>query len=187
VTLQQVTTSAIRRWTSSNCWFGRPYGPPIAFVVHTESGGESGTVAEFLNSSAQFSTHYAVGRDGTIDCYIDPADRAWSNGILEPGNRWTTIATDCGVDPELNPNHVTVTCELEDSGRTDGDVSDQQFDAVVSAAREAKRRYPSSLRYLARHADISPQSRPNCPGGRWLTSGRFQALAELVGLKTVSS
>jgi N-acetyl-anhydromuramyl-L-alanine amidase AmpD len=175
----------VRRWPSHNCWFGRPYGPPIAFVVHTQSGGESGTVAEWLSSSSDLSAHYRVGLEGSLECWIDPADRAWSNGIIEPGNRWTAIATACGVDPALNPNHVTVTCETEDLGDPTQPVSDLQYSALLCAASEAKQRYPDSLRYLVRHADISPQSRPDCPGERWLASGRFEALARSLGLKTV--
>ncbi len=174
----------IRRWRSSNCWLGRPYGPPIAFVIHTEAGGESGTVAEFLSSSSHLSTHYSIGLDGRVDCFVDPDDRAWSNGVLEPGNLWTAVAHDCGVDPSLNPNHVTVTCETEDGGRATQAVSDDQYRAVLYAAREAMQRFPSSLRYLVRHADISPQSRAGCPGDRWLSSGRFEALADALGLQT---
>jgi N-acetyl-anhydromuramyl-L-alanine amidase AmpD len=177
----------MRRWSSSNCWFGRPYGPPIAFVLHTESGGESGTVAEWLSSSSQMSAHYRVCATGSLECWIDPGDRAWSNGIVEPGNRWASIAVSCGVDPALNPNHVTVTCDTEDLGDARLPVTDRQFDAVLNAGLEAKRRYPDSLRYLASHADISPQSRSGCPGDRWLASGRFDALAVALGLSIVSS
>ncbi len=155
--------------------------------MHTETGGESGTIAEFLNSSAQLSTHYAVGLDGALDCFVDPGDRAWGNGILEPGNRWAAIANDSGVDTALNPNHITITCETEDLGEATQPVTDAQYNAVLYAAWEAKLRYPTSLRYLARHADISPQSRANCPGDRWLGSGRFQQLADTLGLKTVSA
>jgi N-acetyl-anhydromuramyl-L-alanine amidase AmpD len=140
-----------------------------------------------LNSSAKLSAHFVAGLDGTLDNWIDLADRAWSNGIVEPGNSWAAIAEECGLDPALNPNHVTITCETEDHGDPAEPVSDQQFDAVVSAADEAKRRYPKSLRYLVRHADISPQSRHACPGDRWLSSGRFQALADILGLMQVSS
>ena len=142
---------AVGRTSSHNCWFGRPYGPPIAFVVHTQSGGESGTVAEWLSSSSNLSAHYRVGLEGSLECWIDPADRAWSNGIIEPGNRWTAIATACGVDPALNPNHVTVTCETEDLGDSTQPVTDLQFSALLRAAFEAKQRYPNSLRYLVRH------------------------------------
>jgi len=176
----------IRRWPSRNCWFGRPYGPPVALVIHTQSGGESGTVAEWLSSSAQLSAHYSVGLSGAVDCWIDPGDRAWSNGVVELGNNWMTIAEECGIDPRLNPNHVTVTCETEDPGDTRGRVTELQYQALVEAAREARARYPRSLKYLLRHADISPQSRPNCPGDRWVSSGLFAALAETLGLKTVS-
>lgn len=173
----------MRRWPSvNNCWFGRPYGPPIAFVIHTQSGGESGTVAEWLSSSSQLSAHYSASIDGTLDCWIDPGDRAWSNGFVEPGNRWGAIAAACGVDPGLDPNHVTISCDTEDLGDKRLPVTDNQFEAVLSAASEAKRRYPGSLRYLARHSDISPQSRADCPGDRWLTTGRFEALAETLGL-----
>ena len=178
---------AVRRWRSSNCWLGRPYGPPIAFVLHSETGGESGTVAEFLNSSSQWSSHYMVGLDGKLDCYVDPGDRAWSNGVLEPGNLWASVAAECGVDPALNPNHITVSCETEDLGEPSHEVTERQFSGVLFAAREAKLRYPASLRYLVRHSDISPQSRTSCPGDRWVRSGRFQALADALGLKTVSS
>ena len=177
----------IRRWRSTNRWVGRPYGPPIAFVVHTAAGGESGTIAEFLGGSSQLSTHYAVGLDGALDCYIDPGDRAWGNGVLEPGNMWGTIAHDSGVDSTLNPNHVTVSCETEDLGDATQEVTDPQYNGVLYAAWEAKLRYPTSLRYLVRHADISPQSRANCPGNRWLSSGRFQQLATTLALKTVSA
>jgi N-acetyl-anhydromuramyl-L-alanine amidase AmpD len=178
----------MRRWPSVNhCWFGRPYGPPIAFVVHTESGGESGTVAEWLSSASQLSAHYSAGVTGGLDCWIDPGDRAWSNGILEAGNRWRSIATACGVDPDMNPNHVTITCETEDLGVVGLPVPDSQFEAVLCAARDAKNRYPQSLRYLARHSDISPQSRPGCPGDRWVSSGRFEAMAETLGLSIVTS
>lgn len=133
------------------------------------------------------SAHYSVALDGTLDCCIDPGDRAWSNGIVEPGNRWAAIATDCGVDPALNPNHVTVSCETEDMGDVHRSVSDEQYAGVLYAAWEAKQRYPNTLRYLARHADISPQSRPDCPGDRWTASGRFETLADALQLKIASS
>ncbi len=154
-------------------------------MVHTETGGESGTIAEFLNSSSQLSTHYAVGLDGGLDCFVDPGDRAWGNGILEPGNRWTVIANECGVDSALNPNHITISCETEDLGEATQEVTDAQYNAVLYAVWESKLRYPKTLRYLARHTDISPQSRANCPGSRWLASGRFQRLADTLGLKTL--
>ena len=91
-----------------NRWVGRPYGPPIAFVLHAEAGGESGTVAEFLTNASALSSHFVAPLDGSLDCLVDAADRTWGNGMLEPGNRWTAMAAECGIDPVLNPNHVTI-------------------------------------------------------------------------------
>ena len=184
--LTQLVIPPLRRTPSSHCWTGRPYGPPIAFVLHTEAGGESGTVAEFLNSASQFSSHYSARLDGSLDCYVDTRDRAWCNGVLEPGNRWAALAECCHVDPVLNPNHVTVSCETEDDGDPDQPVTEAQYNAVLYAAWEAKRRFPETLRYLVRHADISPQSRTHCPGDRWLASGYFHKLAESLGLETLA-
>jgi N-acetyl-anhydromuramyl-L-alanine amidase AmpD len=154
-------------------------------VLHTQTGGESGTVAEFLSSAAQFSTHYYARLDGSLDCYVDPSDRAWCNGVLEPGNRWALLAESCAIDPLLNPNHVTIACETEDDGDPDRPVTDAEFNAVLYAAWEAQLRFPESLNYVARHTDISPQSRAHCPGDRWVASGRLVRLAEALGLQTL--
>ena len=48
---------------------------------------------------------------------VDPGDRAWSNGILEPGNLWTAMANACGVDATLNPNHITISGMRATCGR----------------------------------------------------------------------
>jgi N-acetyl-anhydromuramyl-L-alanine amidase AmpD len=104
--------------------------------------------------------------------------------LSSPGTGgWRSRAT--AASTLRNPNHVTIACETEDGGDAGQPVTDQQYRALVCAASEAKRRYPDSLRYLVRHADISPQSRPGCPGDRWLSSGRFEALAQTLGLKIV--
>jgi N-acetyl-anhydromuramyl-L-alanine amidase AmpD len=174
----------VRRWRSASAWDGRPYGPPVAFVLHTTGGGQSGTVAEFLCSSSMQSTHYAANLDGSLDCYIDPADRARANGLLERGNRWTAVARACGLDPALDPNHVTISCDAEDAGDPDAPIPVAQLNAVGYALWEAKLRYPQSLQFVVGHADISPQSRPCCPGTRWLASGQLQHLADTLGLKT---
>jgi N-acetyl-anhydromuramyl-L-alanine amidase AmpD len=173
----------IRRWQSSNRWSGRPYGPPIAMVLHTTSGGESVTVGELMTGAAALSAHYRVGLHGELDCFVELGDRAWGNGVLETGNAWEKIARACNVDPRLDPNHITVICETEDGGSSSSYVTDTQFEAVVYAVTEARRRFPDSLRYLMAHADIAPESRAACPGMRWMASGRFRVLARRAGLE----
>ena len=88
------------------------------------------------------------------------------------------------MDPSLNPNHVTSPARQRTGGEAAQEVSNDQYNAVLYAAWEAMQRYPRTLRYLLRHVDISPQSRPGCPGDQWLSSGRFEPMAGTLGLKT---
>jgi hypothetical protein len=132
--------------------------PRTALSPPKQTDGESGSTPsfKFLSSSSQLSPHTAVGLDGSIDCFADPDDRVW-NGILEPGNLWAAIADDCEVDPDLESEPRTVTCEAEDGGEASREVSDDQYHAVLYGAWEAMQRYPTSLRYLLAHADMSPR------------------------------
>jgi hypothetical protein len=175
---EPVPSPVAERWYSPNCWPGRPYGPPVAIVIHTEGGSEAGTREWFRQDRAQVSAHFGVALDGHIDQFVDVRDRAWHAGILEPGNRWGEIRPDM-----INPNHVTVGIETEDGGNPDQVVTDAQYLGVHGACRLALNAYPD-IRYLTGHCIISPVTRPGCPGHRW-TDGRIQQLAGDLGLKLV--
>jgi N-acetyl-anhydromuramyl-L-alanine amidase AmpD len=169
----------LRQWQSNNYWPGRPYGTPIAIVIHTEAGSEAGTESEFINNSSQVSAHFGVGLDGRDDQFVRLSDSAWANGIFESGNNWLAAGL-----PYLDPNWLTVAIETEDLGDNTHPVTDAQFGAVLADCRLALAQYPS-ISWLLRHADISPLTRPQCPGIRWVDSGRFAQLAETLGLQTL--
>ena len=173
-----IPSPVAERWDSPNCWPGRPYGDPIAIVLHTESGSEEGTREWFLQERSQVSAHFGVALDGHLDQFVALGDRAWHAGILEAGNRWGEIRPDL-----INPNHVTVGIETEDRGDPGQPVTDPEYLSTHAACRLAIARYPS-IRFLTGHHIISPRSRPKCPGQRW-TSGRIQDLAEDLGLLLV--
>lgn len=169
----------LHRYESGNFWPGRPYGPPIAIVLHTEAGTEASTEAWFTNDSAQVSAHFGVGLDGRDDQFVQLGDTAWANGIREPGNAW-----DAHGLPDVNPNYLTVSIETEDRGNNAEPVTDAQYAAALADCRLALRTYPQ-IKWLLRHADISPSSRAHCPGDRWIASGRFAQLARDLGLTTL--
>lgn len=162
---------------SPNFWPRRRGYQPLAIVVHTTSGTLAAADSWFANPSSQVSAHFGVGLDGVIHQYVGSADAAWSNGVLEAGHTWPGT-------PGVNPNLETISIETEDLGRATRPVSEEQLLAVLSLGRLMQRRHPS-IRYLARHATISPKSRPNCPGPRWTASGRFAALAAELGLEAI--
>jgi N-acetylmuramoyl-L-alanine amidase len=138
-----------------------------------------GTDSWFANPASQVSAHTGVGLDGARHAYVKYDDRAWANGILEPGNLWAKLF---GTS---NPNNWTLSIETEDAGDPTMPVDDLEYSAVLLEARTMLTIYPS-IKYLAKHADISPASRANCPGARWVASGRFTALATDLGLRALA-
>lgn len=141
------------------------------------AGTLAGCDSWFANPASQVSSHYGAGLNGELHQYVDLADGSWANGILEYGNGWGSIGT-----PGVNPNLETITIETEDKGNSAQAVTAEQYAATKSACLYALERYPS-IRYLITHTVISPQSRPNCCGGRWITPGYFQRLADELGLE----
>lgn len=166
------------RWVGSpNFWPGRPSGPPIAIVVHTMAGSLKGTDGWFNNPENQESSaHFGVGLNGEVHQYVKVTDRAWANGILEAGHRWFGPS---GV----NPNDVTVSIETEDLNNPNQAVTDEQWASVTSVAQTIAARYPNSIKYVTSHSVISPSSRAQCCGQRWIGTGRLAALADQLGLE----
>jgi len=142
-------------------------------------GSLAGTDSWFGQSVSQVSAHYGVGLGGELHQYVQLGDRAWANGVLEPGNVWP------GPD-NINPNDLTVSVETEDLGNPHQEVTDAEYQSTLYACELAMATYPESIEWLLSHSDISPSSRPSCCGDRWQESGRFHNLALALGLGTVS-
>ena len=138
-------------------------------------GTLAGTDSWFANPASQVSAHTGVGLQGERHRYVRYADRAWANGVLEPGNLWAALKG------TANPNNYTLSIETEDAGDATMPVDDLEYAATLAEAQAMLAAYPS-VRYLLKHADISPHSRAHCPGDRWIWSGRFQDLADALGL-----
>lgn len=167
----------IEVWDSPNCWRGRPFGDPIAIVIHTMAGSEAGAESWLNNPASQASAHFGANLDGDIDNYVPLSDRAWANGRLEAGHRWFEMYDGKRDGFRENPNNHTVSIETEDKGDPACPVTDVLYLATHAACRLVLARY-SSIRFLTSHHVISPLSRPHCCGERWTASGRFVQLAK---------
>lgn len=165
-------------------WVGSPNFTPghrgyevCAIVLHTMAGTLEGCDSWFSQEASQVSSHYGIGLYGEQHQYVKLADSSWANGILQPGNYWP--------GPYGNPNYQTITIETEDNGDGDTPVSDAMYQATLEVANLALQTYPT-IRWLLSHRVISPASRPDCCGDRWWDSGRFQALADELGLEAIA-
>src|SRR5215471_18781261 len=166
------------KWIGSpNHYSGRAGMDVVALVIHTMAGTLASCDAWFRNPASQVSSHYGIGLRGEQHQYVNLWDGSWANGILEPGNQWTPI-----VGNSANPNYQTVTVETEDNGSGNTPVTDAQYASTLAVCRLALQAYPG-IRYLMGHNIVSPQSRSQCCGDRWWGSGRFEALANDLGLQ----
>src|SRR4051794_19674027 len=92
---------------SSNFRHGRP-SPlvPEAVVLHRTGGTRAAFEARFRNPSSFVSTHYVVGRDGSIDRCVRDNDTAFHAGLVG-GSAWPLLR------PNVNPNFYTIGIEFE--------------------------------------------------------------------------
>jgi hypothetical protein len=162
---------------SPNHYNGRAGWPVCAIVIHTMAGTLESCDSWFLNPASQVSSHYGIGLAGEQHQYVSLSNGSWANGILESGNQWQHIVGNTG-----NPNYQTVTVETEDNGSGATPVTDEQYAGTLAVCRLALEAYPQ-ITYLFGHNIISPNSRPSCCGDRWWDSGRFQVLADELGLE----
>jgi LysM repeat protein len=177
--VKETTLRSTAEWAGSpNYWPGRPNGEPIALVIHTMGGTLPGAMGEFANSFSGASAHFGIGLNGRIQQYVDLSDRAWANGVLESGNVWPGPAG-------ISPNDLTISIETEDLGDPEQPVTEAQYEATLKISRLIVSRYPS-IRYLLTHRAISPQTRPDDPGPRWVARGQLTALANALGLKLIA-
>jgi len=164
------------QWIGSrNFWPGHGGFEVVALVIHRMAGTLEACDNWFSNPSAQVSAHFGIGLAGEQHQYVSLSDSSWANGVLEPGHTWP--------GPVGNPNFQTISIETEDNGSGATPVTDEQYEATLQVANLAVQTYPS-IRWLLRHTNTSPSSRPDCCGGRWVESGRFAELAQRLGLET---
>ena len=168
----------IIRRMSPNRNIGRQGWQPDMIVCHITEGAFDGTVSWITNPQSQVSYHYVVGRDGRIVQAVDICNTAWANGTTRNGdnrdNRHSLlhVVRDRGV----NANLYTVSIGFEGRlAETRGALTPIQLEAgvwLISHIREEINRlysvrgtiFPFDRKHVVGHHEITPRTRPNCPG-----------------------
>ena len=139
-------------------------------VVHTMAGTLAGCDSWFANPAAQAGTHFGVGRGGEVHQYFDLKQGPFAHGRIEPGFTAKLVA-DNGTD--VNPNWYLIGIEHDD--RREGlPPTETQLEASarLAAVLFSDHILPNAAvtgaavdhDHILRHANISPESRPFCPG-----------------------
>jgi hypothetical protein len=117
----------------------------------------------FSSSTSEVSAHFGIAKDGRTWQFVDLANTAWANGILEQPDLsldWLAEA----VNNRVNPNRVTISIEHEgDSFETMGEL---QYQATLALHRAlvASNGILPDRQHIIKHSQITGRSRPNCPG-----------------------
>lgn len=152
-----------------NFWAGRDGQTAEAIADHIMEGSMEGTNQEFRNSSKEKSSHFGVAKDGRIWQWVKIQDTAWTNGYLEPGLDlscdWLVKCWANGVKAkQINPNKMTISIEHE--GFTGGVMPESQYQATLWLHKFliAAAGIKVDRQHIVGHYQISPQSKPRCPG-----------------------
>jgi LysM repeat protein len=143
------------------------------------SGTLAGCDSWFGNPAAQAGTHFGVGRGGEVHQYFDLDQGPFGHGAVEAGCAARLVHEN---GPALNPNWYLAGIEHDDLGR--GALpTEEQFEASARLAAAIFRDaiLPHAARtgavidrdHILRHTEISPRSRPHCPGWPEELLGRY--------------
>jgi N-acetylmuramoyl-L-alanine amidase len=167
VVVVQRPTISWRPGNQANCYPDRRGYALEGVVLHIMDGTMAGTAAWFADPRARAGTHFGVGRDGRIEQYFSLDVGPFAHGSVEQG----AVARLLAENPGVNPNFYLVGIEHE--GRGGDALTEAQFDVSTRLTAWLFQDvllpgHASGVEvdrdHILRHAEISPRSRPNCPG-----------------------
>ena len=168
----------ITRQMSPNRNIGRQGWRPDMVVCHITEGAFNGTVSWINNPTSQVSYHFVVARDGRIVQAVDICNTAWANGTTRNNDNRDNRHSPLHVvrDRGVNANLYTVSIGFEGRlAEKQGGLSAAQLEAgvwlIAHIQSEIQRLYSTrgvsfkfDRKHIVGHHEITPRTRPNCPG-----------------------
>lgn len=164
---------------------------PDCVVCHITEGSYEGAISWLKNPKAKASAHFVVSRKGEITQLVDIRDTAWCNGTsYTPSNKEKATAL-MVKSRNTNANYYTVSIEHEGIyTKTEGALTTEQEEATVFLIKhisdEIKKLYGDKgnigivydRNHIIGHYEISPSSKPNCPGNKFPFTNIIETLKE---------
>lgn len=148
--LGQVPSSANNPAINSK-WYASPNfnlrKPTYVIIHHTAQSSKEQTYFTFSLSRTQVSSHYVIGRDGSVAQLVNDYLRTWHAG----NSKW-------GSNEDLNS--VSLGIELDNNGNEP--FSDSLINSLITLLSHLKKTYGISVANFIGHSDIAP-SRKNDP------------------------
>jgi len=139
-------------WVDSPHFDRRPDGTVIDTIVlhHTAGSTTEGCVKWFMMPESRVSSHYVVGKDGSIVQMVSTYQRAWHAGVSSD------------ADGRTNVNHFSVGIEIVNKGDGSEPYTEEQLEAVEHIVFAIMVRHP--IKQIVSHEYIAnPSGRKNDP------------------------
>ncbi len=149
---------------SANYFPDRAGHMPRWIIIHGTAGFTSAQEVGYYFQRVDVSTHYTIGRDGTIVQSVLERDGAWGNGGVTEGH-------DSWWSRDLNPNNVTISIEHVKPHHDNSDeltekqkeVSFQLIEHICDRHHIPKRSADANGG-ITGHFSMDPVHRSFCPG-----------------------
>lgn len=112
-------------------------------VVHANVGTAEGTVSWFRNENVKGSYHYLITLEGEIWQLVDESERAYHAGVSS-------------FDGYTDLNDLSIGVCIESYERTESEVTEAQYEALLELIRNIKERYDIKTDYVRGHKEVSP-------------------------------
>lgn len=136
---------------------GRSGKVPDCIVIHVVEGSKSSCIQTFKDPKTQKSTHFLVGKDGSVVQFVSTKDTAFGNGIVDNPISGLLLSR-----PGVNPNLWTISIEHEGKAN-DGLTVAQEASSIKLVKFLAKKwAIPLDRTHVIRHTEI--YAGKVCPG-----------------------
>lgn len=127
-------------------------------VVHISAGSLDSMTSWFMNPASQASSHYGLGKDSTVICYVEEQNKAWHAGVI-----YKPTAKIVKQNGTLNPNFYSIGIECE--GTDLKNAPEAQRKALYSLISDICKRngLPINRDTIVGHYEIATKTRVNDP------------------------
>lgn len=154
---------------------------PVIIVNHISVGSMGSMYNTFLNKGNRASSHYGVGRDGSIAQYVPMGQAAWTQGKIQDPK--APIIKQLGGDP--NKYAVSIEHEGYAGNGLDGDLTEVQFYSTCWLHKHIQTgveliygvRIPLNSHQVIGHFQIDSKGKPYCPGPKFPWARLYSELA----------
>lgn len=129
---------------------------PELIVIHISAGTLDSMTSWFLNPASQVSSHYGIGKNGTIIQYVEEKDKAWHAGnVRNPSFKL--------YKQGVNPNLYTI--GIENEGLDLAQAPELQINTLCELIKDISTRWniPLDRDHIIGHYQVDGIVKANCP------------------------